>query len=155
MRLDVVGRLNLACAHWISTCKQKELSLEVKSSDWLHMKSSCIYTSSACNWCALGALDLKGTCFLKHKLVKCPYFMTRLTLVFLCWILECFFMFGHSTLRTHFFACMSLLRIKHFFGRPLALNVRGVRFEFHLEQITFQSHMDVSGKNSFMYLFEI
>ena len=37
------------------------------------MESSCINTSSACNWCALGALDLKGTCFLKHKLVKCPY----------------------------------------------------------------------------------
>ena len=38
--------------------------------------------------------------------------------------------------------------------RVLIQNVRGVRFESHLEQITFQSHMDVSGENSFIYLFE-
>ena len=68
-----MGSLDLACACWIFTCKQKESSLEVKSTDWLHMVSSCICTSPACNWCALGAFDLKGTCFLKHKLVKCPY----------------------------------------------------------------------------------
>ena len=53
--------------------KQKESSLEVKSSDWLHMESSCVDMSSVCYWCALGISELKSTCFLKHKLVKCPY----------------------------------------------------------------------------------
>ena len=38
--------------------------LQVKSSDWLHMESSSTYTSSACNWCALGALGLKKHLFL-------------------------------------------------------------------------------------------
>ena len=65
-----MGSLDVACAHWICTCKQKKSSLEVKSSNWLHMESSCVYTSSAFKWCALGALDLKGTCFLKCKLVN-------------------------------------------------------------------------------------
>ena len=73
MRWDVLGNLDSASTHWVLTCKQRESSLEVKSSDWPHMESSCVYTSSACNWCALGNLDLKGTCFLKHKLVRCPY----------------------------------------------------------------------------------
>ena len=68
-----MGSLDLACGHWIFICKQKESLLEFNSSDWQHMELSCMYTSSACSWCALGAYGLKGTYFLKHKLVKCPY----------------------------------------------------------------------------------
>ena len=71
IRWDVVGILVLACAHCILTCKQKDSLLEVKSSDWPHMESSFAYTCPACSWWALGALDLKYTCFWKHKLVKC------------------------------------------------------------------------------------
>ena len=53
-----MGNLDSACTHCIFTCEQNKSSLEVKSSDWLYMESYCIYTSSACNWCALGALVL-------------------------------------------------------------------------------------------------
>ena len=57
------GNLVLACVHCNFTCKQKDSSLEVRLFDWLHMESSCAYTSLTCNWCVLGFLDLKDDCF--------------------------------------------------------------------------------------------
>ena len=100
IRWDVVGNFDSACTHWIFTCKQKESSLEVKSSDCLHIEASCIYTSSACNWYALGALDVKGTCFLKHKLVKCPYLWQDL---------QWYFLAGHLNPST----CLESLHLEH------------------------------------------
>ena len=58
-----VGILELACVHCIFTWRQKDSSLEVKSPDWQHMESSCMYIYPACSWCNLGVLDLKDTCF--------------------------------------------------------------------------------------------
>ena len=80
IRWDVVECLDLPWAHWIFTCRQKKSLLEVHASDWQHMESSCRYTSSVCSWCAFG---LKGTCFLKQKLVKCPYLWQDLHWYFL------------------------------------------------------------------------
>ena len=111
MRWDVVGILVLACAHCILMCKQKDSSLEVKSSDWPHMESSCAYTSSAYNWWALGAFGLKDTCFLKYKLVKYPY-LWWCKLIFLGRTLEIFQMSGIPTLGISISTCMGLLRIK-------------------------------------------
>ena len=88
IRWDVVGILALACAHCILTWKQKDSLLELNSSDWPHMESSCTYTSSACSWWALGALGLKDTCFLKHKLVKCLYLWQDLYWYFLAGYLK-------------------------------------------------------------------
>ena len=82
-----MGNLDSACTHWILTCKEKESSLEVKSSDWPYMESSCVYTSSAYNWGALGALDLKGTFFLETQASSMSIPMTRHSLVFLHWAL--------------------------------------------------------------------
>ena len=82
---DVVGILELACTCWMFTSKQKDSLLEVNSSDWPYMESPCVYTSSACSWCAFGS---KSTCFLKHKLVKCPYLWQDLHWYFLAGYLK-------------------------------------------------------------------
>ena len=50
------------------------------------MESSCMHISPTCSWCALGTFGFKVTCFLKQKLVKCPY---------LWQVLHWYFLAGH------------------------------------------------------------
>ena len=113
MRWDVVGSLGLACAHWILTCKQKESSLEVKSSDWLCIWSHLPYTlHQLVNGVLWVLLTWKVPISLKHKLVKCPYLWQDLHWYFFAGHLNPSTFLESSHLRTPFFACMSLFRIK-------------------------------------------
>ena len=54
-----VGNLVSACVSCLCTCRQKDSSLDVNSSDWLHMELSRVKTWLTCSWCALGDLVSK------------------------------------------------------------------------------------------------
>ena len=98
---------------FIFTCKQKESSLEDRSSGWLHMYLSHAYTAPAFNILALGFLGLEKTCFFwKRKLVKYPY---------LWQVLHWYLFAGHWNLSTckeshfwHLFVLVNILWIKTF-----------------------------------------
>ena len=121
MRWWGVGNLVLACVHYIFTCKQKDSLLEVRSLDWLHIESSCAYTTPTSNWCAVGFLDLKDDCFFVEQTGKMTIFVTGLALELLGRIIETFYMFGIATLWTSISSFMCLAWIKLLKGWSLIL----------------------------------
>ena len=54
---------------------KNDSSLKVRSLDWLHLESSCVYTTPTCNWCALGVPDLKRNFLFVAQAGKWPYLL--------------------------------------------------------------------------------